>query len=115
MQVCRVLGFLTFYLMLWLTLSHSISHTAGAFQSAWGIRQGFTEEVVLRCISKDEEEYGRWIGKTGVFMECFLECQLGCLGVVGQGCGEECEMRLNKQAVRGHFFGEEKRDLSWRC
>ena len=64
MQVCRVLGFLTFYLMLWLTLSHSISHTAGAFQSAWGIRQGFTEEVVLRCISKDEEEYGRWIGKT---------------------------------------------------
>jgi len=45
----------------------------------------------------------------------FWNVSWGVLGVAGRGCGEECEMRLNKQAVRGHFFGEEKRDLSWRC
>lgn len=52
------------------------------------MREGFTEEVVLQCTSKDEEEYGRWAGKTvWCFMKCFLECQLGCLGGFGRGRG----------------------------
>ena len=46
------------------TLTFHQSYRWSLSESAWGIRQGFTEEVVLRCISKDEEEYGRWTGKT---------------------------------------------------
>ena len=65
------------------TLTFHQAYSGSISESAWGIREGFTEEVVLRCISKDEQEYGRWTGKTGVFMECFLECQLGCLGGYG--------------------------------
>ena len=89
MQVCRVLGFLTFYRMLWLTLSHSISHIAGAFQSLPG-ESGKASQRRWFCGASQRMKRSMAGGQgrlSGVFMECFLECQLGCLG--GYGVEEE--------------------------
>ena len=78
------------------TLTFYQSYSWSISESAWGMREGFTEEVVLQCTSKDEEEYGRWAGKTvWCFMECFLECQLGCLGGFCRGRG-----RMRNEAER---------------
>lgn len=54
MQDFRVLNFLIFCLMLWPKLLYSVGRVARASQSAWGIRDSFTEEVVLRSASRDE-------------------------------------------------------------
>ena len=117
MQVCRVLGFLTFYLMLWLTLSHSIRHIAGAFQSLPG-ESGKASQRRWFCGASQRmnRSMAGGQGRLVFSWNVFWNVSWGVLGVTGwRGSGEECEMRLNRQAVRGQVFGEEKRDLSWRC